>query len=149
MHGITTLFALCVYEFVKYYPDTPSTKPHTSLTFPSSHMPNKRLALTPVMLRPMWGDNTKHFHAFEAFLIRMLCNIAAKAAEKVCPDLESFPLPLPPTHHPILPSCPDWPRILLRKAGEQAEEGVALILPLANPNERQGHFLKQPLRRTG
>jgi len=62
-----------------------------------------------------------HFHPSEAFLTCTPCHTAAKAAELFCPGLEAFPLLLPPTHHPVHPSCPDQPSALLRKAGKQAE----------------------------
>lgn len=63
----------------------------------------------------------KYFHPFKAFLIRTPHHATAKAAEKLCPDLEVFPLPLPHTHCPVYPSCPDRPSALLRKVDEQAE----------------------------
>lgn len=107
MHGITTLFTLCVYEFVKYYPDTPSTKPHTSLTFPSSHMPNKRLALTPVMLRPMWGDNTKQtFSRLWGLSYMYALQHCSQGGWESLPRSGVIPTPsptYPPPHSPLLP----------------------------------------------
>lgn len=75
------------------------------------------------MHRPTRGDNTKEtFSPLRGLSYRYTPHHpAAKAAEKLCPDLEAFPLPLPPTHHPVHPSCPARPKCLAERRGEQAE----------------------------
>lgn len=108
------VFSLCF-----YLEDTPSTQPLTSLTSLSSHMPNETLALTPVMHKPMRGDNTKEtFSPLQGLSYAYTLPHHSQGSWETLPKIWRHSHSL--SHLPTAP-CPDWPSTLLRKAGEKAE----------------------------